>query len=249
MERGGEHHPLNEDSTPTSRPARSGGPAQSCWDLGAPRTGPQQDDVAVVAGLVGALGPPGLLDDVALGERVIDLMRLRSLLEAALCEHVREWDSRCLWASDGSKAPGPRLARSANCSPVAAAAIVKLGRALAAMPVTTNALHAGLISLDHARRLARANNAERAKEFTTQEAHLVALAVEFAGDWNSFDRLVTYWEHACDDFLCDPNDPDTKPAREQRQHQRRNLHLSNTRDGWDLSATLTPSAGRSCPTN
>src|SRR3954470_10881391 len=51
------------------------------------------------------------LSDTELHELVTGLQREGERLEAAQARLLARWDARCVWADDGSKSPGARLAR------------------------------------------------------------------------------------------------------------------------------------------
>ena len=208
------------------------------WGRGAARTGDLEPGVGAVASALAALEPPSEVDDECLAERTVDLVRLRSLLEGAIAGHVREWDRRCMWAEDGSKSPTARMARDANCSRPAAGASVKLSRALARMPLTDAALATGIISTDHARRLAQACTDERLPRFLELEAQLLTEAVRLAGDYQGFCTVVAYFESVTDDDLHDPTDPDDEPPGAKRRRLERDFRVSQVGDGWDLRGLL-----------
>ncbi len=221
--------------------AAEGGPGR--WGRGEARIGDLEPGAAAVASVLTVLDPPAEVDDDGLSERVTDLVRLRSLLDGALAAHVREWDTRCLWASDGSKSPTARLARDANCARPTAGAMVKLGRALARMPPTAKALADGTISTDHARRLAQACTDERLQRFLELEGEMIGDAVRLAGDHQAFCTVVAYFEAATDDELHDPTDPDDEPPGVKRRRLERDFRINQVGDGWDLRGTLGTADG------
>lgn len=112
----------------------------------------------------------GALDPGRLHESVVGLRRLLSLLSAAEARFVDQWDGDRLWAGDGSRSAGARLARDAHCNPVVAAAVVKRARRLRTMPATAAAFQAGDISVDHVAVLADANREPYEERFAEGEA-------------------------------------------------------------------------------
>ncbi len=213
------------------------------WGHGAARTGALEPGAGSVASALAALEPPAEVDDECLAARTADLVRLRSLLDGVLAGHVREWDARCLWATDGSKSPTARLARDANCSRATAGGSVKLSRALARMPLTAAALVEGTISTDHARRLAQACTDERLPRFLELEAQLITDAVRLAGDYQGFSTVVSYFESVTDDSLHDPTDPDDEPPGAKGRRLERDFRVNQVGDGWDLRGLLGTADG------
>lgn len=55
-----------------------------------------------------------VLDDNELNELVVALGRYDTRLGAAWCRLIGRWDARRVWAADGSKAAGARLARATH---------------------------------------------------------------------------------------------------------------------------------------
>jgi hypothetical protein len=136
------------------------------------------------------------LSDDELHEAVIDLARQTNRLRAAWCQLIRAWDTRQLWADNGSKAPGARLSRETRMRKAAADHLVHQARNLTAMPATATAFAAGEITSDHVDLLAAANTASRAAAFATDEATLVERCQT---PWfNNAVRVVAYWKQRVD---------------------------------------------------
>lgn len=237
--RDSESHDGREDMLKEHGPDRERGH----WPVGEPRTGELEAGAGRVAAGLALLEAPADLDDGCLQARTADLVRLHSLVTSAVTAHVRAWDARCLWATDRSKSPSARLARDANCAPASCRSWVWLGRALARMPVTAEALDQGRISTDHARRLAQACTDERLELFLAAEEELVADAVNLAGRFSSFERVMAVWEQAADDRLHDPTDPTDLPKGEKKQKADRHCTLRNTENGFGLAASFTRVGG------
>lgn len=177
---------------------------------------------------------PEALDDEALQVAVVALERLSSRFAAARARFTSVWDSRTVWAGDGSRAAGVRLARDARCSPVTGRAEVRRARALRSMPLVRAAFEAGEISTDHVDVLIKANH----DPITTQFAHGEAMLVEQAQtlDFDLFERFVKHWRNAADD--------DSAEDRAQRAFQDRYLRAAKTYDDVvDLQGRLDPIGG------
>ena len=68
------------------------------------------------------------LEDAALTDLVFELQAEVSLLAAAQARVLARWDARKVWADDGSKAAGARLARDADMSRGRANAVLHRAR-------------------------------------------------------------------------------------------------------------------------
>ena len=86
------------------------------------------------------------VDDAELHDLVVALGELSTRLEAQWCRLIGRWDARQLWAADGSKAAGARLARETHRRRGDCDRLVRRARDLAAMPHTEAAYTAGEIS-------------------------------------------------------------------------------------------------------
>ena len=74
------------------------------------------------------------LGDGELHQMVVSLSRCDTRLEAALCRLIGRWDRRQIWADNGSKAAGARLARETHQRRGDADRLVRRARDLGAMP-------------------------------------------------------------------------------------------------------------------
>ena len=74
------------------------------------------------------------LGDGELHQMVVSLSRCDTRLEAALCRLIGRWDRRQIWADNGSKAAGARLARETHQRRGDADRLVRRARDLVAMP-------------------------------------------------------------------------------------------------------------------
>lgn len=177
---------------------------------------------------------PGTLDDATLHDTVVDLQRLSSRLTAARARLVANWDARRIWADDGSKAAGARLARDARCAPQTARAEVRRARQLRTMALTATAFAAGELSADHVDALCAANHEPLTALFARDEALLVGHGRCLGFD--HFHRAVAYWRAAADD--------DASEARARDRHHSRYLRAATTLHGQlDLQGRLAPIAG------
>jgi hypothetical protein len=218
------------------------GHGRGLWDLGERATGPVRGLAADVTEALDALTGPDGLDDDTLSETVIELMRFRSLLDAKAASFVARWDSRVLWANDGSKAPGSRLARDVGCRRQTTNRAVHTARSTRSMPLVSAAWQAGDISTDHVERLTRAATPERAADFAAVEEHLVTVAT--TADWATFERTVAMFETASDDAHSDPTDPDDLDRRDKRERAHRNARAVQVGNRWELLGSLDKVSGQ-----
>jgi hypothetical protein len=70
---------------------------------------------------------------------VVGLGTLSTRLEAQWCRLIARWDANQVWADDGSKAPGARLARETHMRRGDCNQLVRRARDLAAMPAMAKA--------------------------------------------------------------------------------------------------------------
>lgn len=143
-------------------------------------------------------------------------------------------DARRLWADDGSRSAGARLARDACCAPETGKDVLKRARKLRTMPLTTNQHGNGVLSTDHVDVLARANRPDIAHLFARDEAMLVGYADTLTFD--QFHRAVRHWMNCADDEMAD--------ADAERSAEGRHLHVDRSRDGQlDLVGRLEAVGG------
>lgn len=154
------------------------------------------------------------LGDAELHDELVGLLRLSHRLDAAISARAARWDSRGLWAYDGSKSAPARLARETGTARASAQRVLRRGRALAEMPVAAEALAAGEISPDHVDLLASANARQRVALFTRDEKLLVDDAKTLRYD--QLVKVVAYWVHHADSALGDDGDPPPDDDRQAR---------------------------------
>lgn len=143
------------------------------------------------------------LDDSELSRRLLGLVRLREQLTSVTGGVGREWSQRRIWAADGSRSAGHRLARDANLSISAAKQLLRAGAAAAVMPHVAAAWAAGTISLHHVSLLADARHS-REPLFERDEAMLVTQAATLRFDETR--KVVAYWTLRADALL-NPDGP------------------------------------------
>jgi hypothetical protein len=152
-------------------------------------------------------------------------------LAAAVTRITAAADARRVWADDGSRSWGAWLAQRCRLPVGQARAEAWLGRRLATMPATAEALAAGDISLRHAVVLASLAGGRTAGYCVRDEALLVDHARTMS--WADFARAVEYWrQHA---------DPDGIERHAAHDQALRRVHLSpGLRGTGILDGTLTP---------
>src|SRR6478672_248455 len=79
------------------------------------------------------------LSDTELNDLALDLQTQSSLLAAAQARILARWDARMVWADDGSKAAGARLARDSESCKRTAYGLLRRARKLTSMPVVAAA--------------------------------------------------------------------------------------------------------------
>src|SRR5688572_1563702 len=89
------------------------------------------------------------LTNAEVHDLTVALQRQTSRLAAVRANAVGMWDSRRVWAEDGSKSAGARLARECGLDPDTGKADVRRARKLRLMPVTSAALADGSLSVDY----------------------------------------------------------------------------------------------------
>lgn len=136
------------------------------------------------------------IDDTGLHELVVELGRQSSRLEAAWCGLIRSWDRRQIWADNGSKAPGARLARDTHLRKSDANRLVRRGRALGSMPLAAVAYQAGEINGDHVDLIATCNTSWPNADFAESEQMLVNSCT--TAWFDNATRAVDYWKQLAD---------------------------------------------------
>jgi hypothetical protein len=174
------------------------------------------------------------LDDAVLDELVIGLSGLSTQLEAQWCRLIRSWDTRRVWAADGSKAAAARLARATHLRRGDTDRLVHRARDLAAMPHTEAAYAAGEINGAHVDLVRSCNREWRNADFTDSEELLVNLCrTPF---FRVANQGINYWKLGADLAAAD-RDADTL-------HESRHLSASVTFQGTvAIDGVLDPLGG------
>jgi hypothetical protein len=132
------------------------------------------------------------LSDGEVHRALVGLLAQRNAFDAAIHTLAAEWTNRGIWAEDGSRAAGARLAREAQLRKPTAYRIVRRAAALAEMPKTAAALAVGKISVEHVELLATAAApAHRRQFFADDEAKLVENCVEL--QFWAAEKVIQYW--------------------------------------------------------
>ena len=177
---------------------------------------------------------PAELDDDELHDTVIGLLRQSHRLAATRARLISMWDRRGLWARDGSRSAGHRLAREASMSIPAGKREVSRARALRSMPHTSAAVAQGALSAEHVDVLAGANKGRRQVLFESHEETLVEQAKLLR--FGDCCRMVEYWKQCADAAATEDE--------AARRHEARNATAATTIDDMvDLRALLDPLGG------
>jgi hypothetical protein len=165
------------------------------------------------------------LGDSELDDLVIALQRARHRLAGVAAGPLARWDARGVWQSDGSRSAATRLARDANTATTTATIELRRARRLTDMPATTDAVCAGVLSMDHVDLFGRADQPHRHDLFVRDEAMLVGQCVTLRH--RQAVRAVEYWMQRADGERGDSPAP--------RDADRSRLHASTT---WKATVRL-----------
>jgi hypothetical protein len=161
---------------------------------------------------------PATLSDGEVHRGLVGMIELRNVVEAAVLRLAAEWTNRGIWAEDGSRAAGARLARETRLRKPAAYAIVKRAAALEAMPLVAAALAAGQLCVDHVGLLAELNTAARREHFERDESRLVGFCVELP--WWAAAKALRYWADRVDALIGDDDGPPPRWLNRQAKSHR-----------------------------
>jgi hypothetical protein len=192
-----------------------------------------------MSGLLSAIEEFGGVDlsdasDAHLEEGLAELQRAAQQLEAERLRWLAALDRRRPWLRDGLLSTTSWLTDRFRMSGGAAAADLRMARALEAMPSTRAALVAGEISGSAARVLAVAREAEP-EEFAKSEELLLDAATRHSV--RDLQRVVAHWRNACESRRRVALDED--PLSERRR-----LHVSPTVFGMvRIDGDLDPETG------
>jgi Domain of unknown function (DUF222) len=151
------------------------------------------------------------LDDDELHAAVVGVGTVSTRLEAQWCRLIAVWDRRQLWADNGSKAAGARLAREAHLRRGEADRLVRRSRDLASMPATAEAYVTGELTGRHVDLVASCNRQWRNAEFAESEELLVNLCrTPFYG---VAYRGIEYWKQLADRAAADRDGETVRQGR------------------------------------
>ncbi len=190
------------------------------------------DDVGEAIGLAAKTDFAGL-SGVEVEAAAEAVQRLKAQLAALEAEVVGAYEASMQWAA-GHCSVKVALRHRCRMFGGEAGAVVSLARALRSMPGTGLALADGVITVNHARRLARAASRP---EFVEAEAFLLGKAGSLS--FKDFERAVAYWEQVVDEARRgdDPEPPDPREVN-------REAHVSKTlSDMTRVDAWLDPVGG------
>jgi hypothetical protein len=136
------------------------------------------------------------LTDGEVHRHLMDVTAELSRLQAVQFKLAEVWRSRRVWAEDGSRSAGARLARETHLRRGSANEVIRRAKAVAAMPAALSALEDGAITVDHVDLLAAANTSSRRDHFVEYEVQLVAFCRQLPY-WQA-DKAVQYWGQRVD---------------------------------------------------
>jgi hypothetical protein len=196
-----------------------------------------------LAGMVEAFS--GAIDDMVAFDPVgrdgkdllaycVELNRQAARFASVMAQAASAYNTSGEWVLKGRSAAS-RVAHRCRLPLPKVNGQVRLGRNLARMPVTDEALAAGEISEDHARKLATFASCERtAAAFTEDEEALVGFARELG--WREFCDRLKGWQ-----LLVDPDGAEDNAAADDAN---RRVHLSEGLDGTGILDGLLTAYGR-----
>ena len=160
------------------------------------------------------------MTDTELEEHTLSLGRELARGHADHARAIAKIASRRSWAADGSKSCAAWLARKTNGCRSTASAAVRFGESLEQMPLVAVALHAGEITVEHARLLA---SCRRFKPDRFPEAEETLLGHAKSLRFQAFVIVCARWR--------DVVDPDGTEDRAAKLHDRRHLIFRRRPDG------------------
>ena len=153
-------------------------------------------------------------------ELALDVDRQLARLTAEHARVIAAVATSRTWAADGSKSCAAWLARKTNGCRSTAAAALRLGESLENMPLVAVALHAGDITLQHARLL---SSCRRFKPDAFGEAEEELLGYATSLRFHQFVMVCARWREAVD--------PDGAERRADKLYDSRHLILNRRYDG------------------
>jgi hypothetical protein len=177
---------------------------------------------------------PSHVTTAEIAELAIELQRQRHRLDGIAARLLERWHHSGVWALDGSRSPATHLARELRCSITTARGTLRQANATTVVPIVTQAVIDGHLSVDHLDLFAATCTPARANAMSRDEQQLVdqCRTLNFAGA----RTLLAYWAQAHDANL---PAPDTDEAEDSSR-----VFLSETFQGtWRLDGSLDPLAG------
>jgi hypothetical protein len=163
------------------------------------------------------------------GATLVGLLGEVSRVEALVCRQAAAFGGSDEWSCVGARTVPAWLAVESRCDPREARARVRRGRALGRMDIVSAAFLAGRIRIEHVDRLARACTRRTLSVFVRDEAILVEWASSM--EYPVFVNALKEWLYRAD--------PDGSEKLTERQHRRRQVHLSQSfEDTWHLNGVL-----------
>jgi hypothetical protein len=191
------------------------------------------DELAIAVKEVAALDPSTMTDG-ELGEAVVELARLRRVLEAGCARIADGWNTRRVWAADDARSGAVHLAVSTGSPKDECQRLLSLGRAMRQLPLAGEAFAAGEIGGAHLRRLAGMRHRRTLRQLERDEAMLVEHARTLRFD--DFSQVVDYWRLRAD--------PDGADETDVERRDRRRVSFDETLGGmWSGSMFLDPVSG------
>ena len=156
-----------------------------------------------------------------LRDAVVELARVRSMLEAVETRIAGSFDTMRAWAPSGAQSANAWIAKQTREAKAECGARLRLARKLRHAPKTAAAFAAGEITATHARRIAGCLNRRTALAFVRDEDRLVEWARHLP--FESWCRKLDEWRFQADPDGCDDD--------EMARRDRRGVHLDETLDG------------------
>ena len=175
-------------------------------------------------------GPSSCAD----AESIESLHRQLARVEAFVTAATAAFDASGEWASDGARNASAWLAVRCRLPKAHARRMVRRGRALRQLPISSEAWSDGEISGAHVDTLAALRRPVTEDALARDEVMLVGQARTLRFD--AFTRAAAYWEQFAD--------PDGIEGSEQARRDRRDVYLESTFAGmWLGKITLDPTSG------
>lgn len=185
--------------------------------------------------LVSCVDTPGVgLTDVELHLSVVELQRNIDRLNAVQSRLLAVWDSRKIWADDGSKSVSHRLSRETGMSVGGAKHLVLRSRRLSSMPLCMTSFLNGELSTSRVDLLVRVNQPALLSQFVEDEEMLVEMTKNLS--FSDASKALSYWAQCADESRSD--------SKAQKQLESRSADVARTFEGTvDLRSLFDPVSG------